>query len=68
MALGPSIHFTATCLGSDPLGLREKLEQFANEQCLPAHATREEAEAIVLDQFNRTVAHTMELLELQVAN
>jgi hypothetical protein len=31
---------------------------------LPAHVTREEAVAIVLVQFKRTVAHTMELLEL----
>ena len=58
------MQFTVVCHGSDPLGLREKLEQFANEQWLPTHVTREEAAAIVMDQFRRTVAHTMELLEL----
>jgi hypothetical protein len=58
------MHFTVTCIGSDPLGLREKLEQFANEQWLPAHVTREEATAIVLDQFKRTVAQTLATLEV----
>jgi hypothetical protein len=40
------MHFTVTCLGSDPLGLGETLERFANEQWLPAHVTREEAAAM----------------------
>jgi hypothetical protein len=60
-----AIHFTATCLGFDPLGRREKLETFANEQLLPAHVTREEAAAIVLDQFKRTVAQALATLEVR---
>jgi hypothetical protein len=38
------MRFTVARRGSDPLGLREMLERFANEQWLPAHVTREEAE------------------------
>ncbi len=34
------------CNGSDLLGLRKRLEQFVTEQWLPAHVTRDEAEAI----------------------
>ena len=55
------MRFTVTCLGSDPLGLREKLDQFAYEQWLPAHVTREEAVVILMDQFKRTVAQTIEV-------
>ena len=61
------MHFSATSVGSDPLGLRERLEQFANEQWLPTHATQEEAVEIVLDQFKRTISHTLELLDLKVS-
>lgn len=61
------MHFTVTCIGSDPLGLRETLERFANEQWLPAHVTREEAAEIVFDQFKRTVAQTIEMLEVKCA-
>jgi hypothetical protein len=46
--------------------VREKLEQFANEQWLPTHVTPEQAAAIVRDQFQRTIAATMELLEVRV--
>ena len=52
------MRFTVTCHGADPLNLRETLERFANEQWLPAHVTREEAAAIVVDQFKRTIAQT----------
>jgi hypothetical protein len=62
------MRFKATCLGRDPLGLRELLETFANEQWLPAHATREQATEIVLDQFKRTIAQTLEMLELQACD
>jgi hypothetical protein len=50
-----TMHFTVTCIGSDPLGLLEMLERFANEQWLPAHVTRDEAAVIALDQFERTI-------------
>ena len=33
--------FTAHCIGTDPLDLREQLERFANEQWLPEHARME---------------------------
>jgi hypothetical protein len=59
------MHFTVTCIGSDPLGLRETLERFANEQWLPVHVTREEAAAIVLDQFKRTIAQKMAVMEVR---
>jgi hypothetical protein len=32
------------------------VEQFANEQWVPSHYTREEAAEFVLDRFKRTVA------------
>ena len=54
------------CHCSDPLRLRERPEQFANEQWVPAHVTRDEAAEIVLDQFKRSIVHTLELLELHV--
>ena len=53
------MHFTVTCLGSDPLGLRETLERFAIEQWLPAHVTGDEAAEIVRDQFQRTIAEAL---------
>jgi hypothetical protein len=62
------MRFTASCLGRDPLGLRERLETFANEQWLPAHTTREQAVEIVLDQFKRTIAQTLEMLELHACD
>jgi hypothetical protein len=58
------MRFTVTCHGSDPLRLRETLEKFANERWLPEHVTRDEALEIVLDQFKRTVAQTMELISI----
>jgi hypothetical protein len=38
---------------------------FANEQWLPAHVTRKQAAAILLDQFKRTVAQTLETTEVR---
>jgi hypothetical protein len=35
------LRFTAHCIGSDPLNVREQLERFANEQWLPEHTTLE---------------------------
>jgi hypothetical protein len=48
------MRFTATCLGSDPLGLREKLGALACEQWLQAHVTREDASVIVLFHFTNS--------------
>jgi hypothetical protein len=59
------MRFTVKCHGSDPLGLRDTLQRFANEQWLPAHATRKQAAAILLDQFKRTVAQTLETTEVR---
>ena len=56
------MQFTVTCHGADPLSLREMLERFAQAQWLPVHVTREEAAAIVLDQFKRTVAATVAVM------
>ena len=61
------MHFTVASLGRDPLGLRETLDRFANEQWLPAHATPEQAAEIVLDQFKRTLAQTLEMLVVEEA-
>ncbi len=55
--------FTAHCIGSDPLNIREQFERFANEQWLPEHATMEEATEIVLDQFKRTVTQALAAIE-----
>lgn len=55
--------FTVTCIGSDPLDLRETLERFANEQWLPAHVAPEQVVKIVLDQFKRTIALTLTVVE-----
>ncbi len=62
------MHFTVTCLGRDPLCPREILERFANEQWLPPHATREQAVEIAFDQFKRTIAQTLEVLELHACD
>jgi hypothetical protein len=35
------------------------------EQWLPAHVTRKQAVAIVLDQFKRTVTQTLEITEVR---
>jgi hypothetical protein len=59
------MQFTVTCHGSDSLALRDLLERFANEQWLPAHVTREEAVEIVLDQFKRTIAQTLAVVEVR---
>jgi hypothetical protein len=59
------MRFTVKCHGSDSLGLRETLERFANAQCLPAHVTRKQAVAIVLDQLKRTLAQTLEITEVR---
>jgi hypothetical protein len=58
------MRFTVICHDNDPLRLCEKLEAFANEQCLPAHVTPEQGAAIVRDPFQRTIAATMELVEI----
>jgi hypothetical protein len=60
------MRLTVTCHGNDPLGLRELLERFAADQWLPAHATPEQATAIVLDQFQRTIAATMAMLGVEM--
>jgi hypothetical protein len=60
-----AFRFTAHCIGSDPLNLREQLERFANEQWLPEHATREEATEIALDQFKRTVTQALAAIDLR---
>jgi hypothetical protein len=61
----PLSRFTAHSIGSDPLSICEQLERFANDQCLPEHATMEEATEIVRDQFKRTVRQALETIELR---
>ena len=60
-------HFIATCIVRNPLNLREILERFVNEQWLPVHATREEPAAIVVNQFKRTIAQALAVLEVRAA-
>jgi hypothetical protein len=59
------MQFSVTCHSSDPLGLRDTLERFANEQWLPAHVSREEAAEIVVDQFKRTIAQALAGMEVR---
>jgi len=63
---GPTIAgmFTAKTIATDPLGLRDLLQRFADERWLPAHATPEQRAAIVLDEFRKRVLHDLEALEL----
>ena len=44
----------------------EQATTYANEQWLPAHVTREEAVEIVLDQFKRTIAQALGMMEVRV--
>ncbi len=58
--------FKATTEGSDKLGLRAVLEQYANDQWMAVHYTDEQRTAIVLYQFKRQVAQELKLLALDV--
>jgi hypothetical protein len=59
------MRFTVKVHGPDPLGLRDTLQRFANEQWLAVHVTRKQAVPIVLDQFKRMIAQTLETTEVR---
>ena len=48
--------FTATTTGPDKLGLRQALEEFANEQWMLGYLDDEQRMAWVRDQWERTLA------------
>ncbi len=58
--------FKATTEGSDKLGLRAILEQYANDQWMAVHYTDEQRVEIVLDQFKRQVQQELKLLVRKV--
>jgi hypothetical protein len=57
--------FTATTEGPNRLELRELLQNYANEQWVANHLTKEQAAASVLDTFKRAVIQELKLLELK---
>jgi hypothetical protein len=57
--------FTAATEGQNRIGIREKLQAFANDYGVPAHCDEEQAAALVLSAFIRTVKGELELLELE---
>ena len=54
--------FSVTTEGRSVLGLAALCERFANEQWIPEHYLPHEAEAFVLNQFQRTVEAELKLL------
>ncbi len=59
--------FNVTTTGRDQIGLRQALEDFANEQWIPDFLDDDQRVAWVLDQFERTLTGELKLLELEVA-
>ena len=57
--------FTAATEGQNKLGLREKLQHYANGFGVPAHVDDVTAARIVLDSFLRQVRAELELLALE---
>ena len=57
--------FSAGTEGLNRLGLREKLQAFANDYWVPPHASDRQAAEIVLEAFLRTVRGELELLTLE---
>jgi len=57
--------FTAITEGQNRLGLREKLQRYANEQWVANHFTKEQAAAAVLSTFKAAVINELKLLELE---
>jgi len=61
----PMRTFSVSTEGPNRLGLRELCQRYADDQWLPAHATPEQAAAIVLDTFKRAVAAELEMLAVE---
>ena len=51
--------------GANRFGLRELCQRYIDEQWVVAHATPDQAAAIVLDTFKRAVAQELELLGVE---
>jgi len=51
--------------GLNRCSLREKLQEFANEYGVPAHCAADDAAAIVLANFIRTLNGALDLLRLK---
>lgn len=52
--------FTVTTEGQNRLGLREQCQQFADEQWVAVHMTKEQAAESMLDCFKRAVRQELE--------
>lgn len=59
--------FVVTSEGISRLGLAAVCEKFANDLWVPAHLTEDQAVAFALDQFRRTLAGELEMLNVTVA-
>lgn len=57
--------FSAATEGMNRLALREKLQEYANDYGVPAHVSADDAAAIVLASFIRTLKGELELLTLE---
>ena len=57
--------FIVTAEGQNRLGLRERCQQFADEQWVAVHLPSEQAAESVLKEFKRLVRQELELLEVK---
>ena len=57
--------FVVKTEGRRSLNLLGLAEEFANSQWIPAHYSAEQAAEFVLDQFKRTVAEELEMIEVR---
>lgn len=58
--------FKAVTTGQDAYGLRDRLQQYADEYWLPDHASDEQGAEIILEAFKRKIAGELELLGVVV--
>ena len=56
--------FKASTNGKDQFGLKDRLQQFADEYWLPDHVDDERGTEIILEAFKRKVAGELELIGL----
>ena len=62
----PQTQYRAITKGLDAYGLRDHLQQFADEYWLPAHVSDGRGAEIILDAFKRKIAGELELLDVTV--
>ncbi len=58
------MYFTVTTEGRDRLKLRQLIQDFADSQWVPAHYNEDDAVYFIWDQFKRTLAAEMEMIQV----